>query len=102
MDEFEIFWSDEAKKTYADVIEYLDYKWTIKEIHDFIARTDGVLIKLRRNPFLFQQRKNDASIRKAVLHPNVSLLYRITEDQKVVLLLTFWDNRQNPERLKLE
>ncbi|WEA03108.1 type II toxin-antitoxin system RelE/ParE family toxin [Mucilaginibacter sp. SJ] len=102
MDEFEIFWSSEARKTFVEIIEYLDYNWTIKEVNDFISRTDSVLIKIRKNPFLFQQRKNDPSIRQAVLHPNVSLLYRITDDQKVIFLLTFWDNRQDPERLKLE
>ena len=34
-----IQWSDQAKKTYASNIEYLEKEWTNKEIKKFILRT---------------------------------------------------------------
>jgi plasmid stabilization system protein ParE len=96
-----VLWSDKAKLTYQEVIEYLEYKWTEKEIHAFISRTDDIIIKISKNPYLFQQHKNNTLIRQAVHHENVSLIYQISEDQKTINLLTFWDNRQNPSNLKI-
>lgn len=97
-----VLWSDKAKSTYIEIIEYLEYKWTEKEINAFISRADGVIIKISKNPYLFQQHKNDALVRQAVLHENVSLIYQISEDQKLINLITFWDNRQNPNKLKVK
>jgi len=97
-----VLWSDKAKSTYIEIIEYLEYKWTEKEINAFISRADGVIIKISNNPYLFQQHKNDTLIRQAVLHENVSLIYQISEDQKLINLITFWDNRQNPNNLKVK
>jgi len=101
MPELVIVWSDKSKKTYADIIEYLNFKWTEKEIHHFIFRTDSLIEKITGNPYLFQQYKTDPLTRQAVLHENVILIYQISAEGDTVNLLTFWSTRQNPKKLKL-
>lgn len=99
---FIVLWSNKAKLSYIEVIEYLDYKWTQKEIHHFISKTDEVINKIITNPYLFKKYKNDALIRQAIIHETVSLIYQIAEDQKTIYLITFWGNRQNPAKLKVK
>jgi plasmid stabilization system protein ParE len=101
MPELLVVWSDKAKRTYLDVIEYLGIKWTEKEIHRFIFRTDPVIEKIISDPYIFKQYKNDPLIRQAVLHETVILIYQISPDGKTISLLTFWGTRQNPKKLKL-
>ncbi len=98
---FLVLWSDKAKLTYIEIIEYLDYKWTQKEIHYFISRTEEIINTIITNPYLFKQYKSDAFIRQAIVHETVSLIYQIAEDQKTIYLITFWGNRQNPDKLKI-
>jgi plasmid stabilization system protein ParE len=102
MPQLSILWSDKAKRTYADIIEYLNIRWTKKEIHHFIFRTDTLIEKITNNPCLFKQHKNDPLIREAVLHGNVILIYKIPADSKTITLITFWGTRQNPKKLKVK
>ena len=101
MPELVVVWSDKAKRTYLDIIEYLNRNWTEKEIHHFIFRTDTVIEKIIFNPYLFKQHKNNPLIRQAVLHGTVLLIYQISTDNETITLLTFWGTRQNPKKLKL-
>jgi plasmid stabilization system protein ParE len=101
MPELVVVWSDKAKRTYFNIIEYLNREWTEKEIHHFIFRTDMVIEKIIFNPYLFKQHKNNPLIRQAVLHGTVLLIYQISADNKTITLITFWGTRQNPKRLKL-
>jgi len=41
---FSIKWLPEAEITFALVLEYLEQKWTSKEVEIFIDRTDEVII----------------------------------------------------------
>jgi len=101
MPEVVAVWSDKAKKTYNNIIEYLSSNWTAKEIHHFIFRTDTVIEKIIENPYLFQQFKKDPLTRKAVLHETVILIYRVSTDVKIINLITFWGTRQNPKKIRL-
>ncbi len=86
MSVIEVVWSEEAKKTYFDIIDFLTERWTDKEIQHFIARTDTVIGKITENPYLFAQYKNDSLIRRAVLHKTTILIYQISTDKMVINL----------------
>jgi len=101
MPDFDVVWSDKAERTYNEIIEYLNSRWTEKEVHHFIFRTVTVIEKITKNPFLFKQYKNNPQIRQAVLHETVILIYEVLTDNEKINLLTFWGTRQNPQKLKL-
>lgn len=71
MPDLKVIWSEKARNTYSNIIDYLFFKWTSKEIHSFISRTEEIIDKISINPYLF---KNNPSIRQAVIHPNVTLI----------------------------
>jgi plasmid stabilization system protein ParE len=41
------------------------------------------------------------NVRKIVLHKNVSLYYEFNEKENTIEILSIFENRQNPDKLKL-
>jgi plasmid stabilization system protein ParE len=94
----DIIWSPKAKGTYYQILEYLEENWTNKEVNNFINRTEEVLAFIAANPSQYIRSVN-ADIHRCVLVKQVSLFYRVKSDKIEILL--FWDNRQDPAKLKL-
>jgi len=42
------------------------------------------------------------NIRKAIIDKNNSLFYQVDKKNRRIYLLTFFDNRQNPKKLKFD
>ena len=91
--------SAKAKITFFKVLDYLDKNWTKKEINQFYNRTEIVLKAIKINPGIFPLSLKHKDIRKAIIDKNNSFFYKIDSHNKRIFLLTFFDNRQNPENL---
>lgn len=87
-----IIWSDEAKKTYENIIDDLLKKWPVNVAIDFEERINDLLNKLLDNKQLCQPIKHKR-LRKCVIHKNVSLIYKI--NRKDIELVTFIFNKDN-------
>ncbi|WP_428329901.1 type II toxin-antitoxin system RelE/ParE family toxin [Mucilaginibacter sp.] len=92
-----VIWSPKARLTYYEILEYLAEKWSIKEIETFIDRTEEVINHICTNPLLYPYSEK-SDIHKCVLVKQISLFYRVRASN--VELLVFWDNRQNPIKLR--
>lgn len=57
---------------------------------------EQMLDHISKFPFAFAA-YGDEPVRKAVVNKQLSIFYRISEG--IVELLSFWDNRRNPEKL---
>jgi len=90
-------WTEEAKTTYEDILNYLQEEWSAREIETFIERTDNLLSIISQQPYLFKASAYK-EIRKAVMGKHNSLFYFVKNGE--IYLLTFWDNRQNPAKNK--
>lgn len=97
----EIVWTDEAEETFQNIITYIRKWFTEKEVDNFVIGTYEVLTVIKTHPKLFPVSKirKFQSARKAVIHPHSTLFYRITTNKQITLL-SFWDNRANPQKLK--
>ena len=93
-------WSDQAKKTYASNIEYLEKEWTNKEIKKFILRTEYVMLNIEGNPKLYSCSNKNKKIRKAIINKRITLHYHYYPIKKIVVLLSFWNNYQDSKKLK--
>jgi len=60
---------------------------------------DSLLTQITENPEMFQASRKKANIRKALITGHNTLYYRIKPKNKEVELITFWDNRQDPQKL---
>ncbi len=97
----EIVWSDQADETFDMISAYILDKFTQKEVDDFVIQTYEVIevIKSYSKLYPLSKMRKLKSTRKAVIHPHSTLYYRIS-DKKTITLISFWDNRNNPAKLK--
>lgn len=92
-----IFWTTEAKSSLAEIVAYLEKEWNEEVTTGFLIRVDEVAENISKNHSLYLNVNKEKNIYRSVVTPQVSLYYKVKENQ--IDLITFWDNRQNPERL---
>jgi len=90
-----IFLSQESKKNLRKISIYLASKFGRKTKDDFLNDVDEVLGLLLKNPYMGKSYQNNIYL--FVVVKQVTLYYRI--ENKVIYIITFFDNRQNPEKL---
>ena len=94
---YKLIWSDEALNNLKDIIDYLENRWTERQIKKFAQLLDKQLKLIEENPYLFSQTARSNGLRKAVLSSQTTIYYRITDND--VRIITLFDNRQNPNKL---
>src|SRR5947208_2297290 len=90
-----IKWTSEAEESYDRIIQYLEARWTEKDIINFISPTERILKFISENPYLFR-RSNKKHVHEALVTSHNLLLYRVKP--KHIEWITFFDTRQNPKR----
>jgi 6-phosphogluconolactonase (cycloisomerase 2 family) len=96
----EIIWTRIARITYFEILENLHKNWTSKEIKAFHRLTTENLSQITSGKILHPITDAKSGIRRVVLHPNVSLYYILNEVENTIYLITFFNNRMDPELLK--
>lgn len=94
-----VSWTPKARFTYFRVLEYLDEAWTIREIQNFVDRTEKTLSQIVKTPEMFEASRKKKNVRKGLITKHNTLYYRIRIRKQEIELITFWDNRQNPKKL---
>ena len=95
---YKIIWTDEALKNLTGIIDYLEHRWTEREIKNFAKLLDRQLNLIQSNPDLFPTSPTSDRLRKCVLSKQTTIYYRLDNDE--IRIITLFDNRQNPKRLK--
>ncbi len=95
-----ITWSAQAKRDYYKILDYLHENWGINEVKSYIDKTEEVLKVIREQPQAFIESTKRKNVRKGFVTRHNSLFYKVKTQKKEIVLLTFWDNRQNPDKLK--
>jgi len=91
---YRIIWSEEAINSLRDIIEYLENRWTRKEIENFAALLDKQLELISSNPYLFPKSSHSKELRKSVLTKQTSIYYYISRQE--VHIISIFDNRKRP------
>ncbi|MES2591592.1 MAG: type II toxin-antitoxin system RelE/ParE family toxin [Bacteroidota bacterium] len=99
MAQVKIIWSPGAQKSYIRIADFILEKWSKKEVKKFNDIASSTILKIAENPELFIASKQKKNIRKGFITKHTSLLYKIKPN--TIELLFFWDNRQNPKKLKI-
>ncbi len=93
-----IIWSETAKTSFAEILDFLEQTWKQKQLQDFYLLTEKTLHQIRKNPYQFKPSDKKRSIRKGFIHKNVSIYYQVHQKSKEIELLFFFDNRSQPTR----
>ena len=96
----EILWTDSAKITFDNIVEYLREKWSEKEVEKFINRTTEMLSKLKHYPETCRPSAKRKFVRIGILSKQVQLVYHYKPGKKQIKILLFWGMKQNPAKFK--
>jgi len=91
---FEIRFTPEAEETYEAVVDQLRQRWGVRFVAKFETNVLKRLNAIAITPYLYPIIEESTEMRKCFLHKNCSMLYKIFDDN--ILILCFWDNRQDP------
>src|SRR5436309_2643612 len=97
---YSIIWSPDAYKTFGDRIYYLEIHFTEKEIKKFTGRIMEYLEVLKGEPFIGKKTGNRKNLYIGLIIKEVSLIYRVSVLKKEIELVVFFDNRQNPRKIR--
>lgn len=95
-----IVWAPAALKSLDSIVAWLEEHWTRKEADAFLNQAFTVIEILREHPELYEESRKHRNQHKAFITEQVSLIYRHKPKKKELHLLLFWDNRQDPTKLK--
>ena len=76
----------------------MEAEWGERAVQNFVRKSMRVLNQITENPYIFKASKSK-DVRKGFITKQTSLIYRVKK--KEIELLFFWDNRQDPAKLKL-
>lgn len=48
-----IKWTKRSLRSYILIVEYLSVRWTVKEIKEFVTKTEKVTDLIRQNPYIY-------------------------------------------------
>ena len=97
---YKIIWSELAIKTYISNIKYLETAFTETEVKAFITAVQKKLSVLSLQPRIGRLTNKRENVRFTVIHKRVTLIYRHRPVKHEIQLVRFWNNYQDPKRLK--
>ena len=97
---YEIIWAERADKDLQNIIDYLLEEWSEKEVAGFVKALDQRLQVIIENPRLFATSEKLKNIRKCVLTKQTTIYYSISDEHKIIQIVTLFDTRQDPDKLK--
>jgi plasmid stabilization system protein ParE len=92
----EICWSKRASNKFDKILEYLLEKWGERITGNFIKKVYGFLEILADYPKIGAVENKEKGIRGFTVIKDINIFYKVTGE--TIVLLDFFDNRQNPEK----
>ena len=96
----EIVLSKRASNKLERLLEYLELEWSPKAKKDFIKKLDKSLQQIQKYPEVCVKTDVVKGLYMLVLTKQTSLFYRF--DSKRIEIVTIFDNRMDPKKLKRE
>lgn len=82
------------------LFDYLVENWSLKVKSDFIRKLDKNISLIKTQPEIFPQSDKNPNLRKCVVTKHTTIFFRFTD--KEIRILTIFDTRQDPDKLKAE
>ena len=92
--------SKRASVRLEKLLEYLEQEWSLKVKDDFIKKLDKSLNQIQKFPESCPKTDFVKGLHRLAVTKQTSLFYRF--DSKAIKIVTIFDNRMNPAKLKKE
>jgi plasmid stabilization system protein ParE len=90
-----IVWTQKAVLGYVDILNYIENKWTEKEVNAFEQQVADFLSRLSEQPNLLQVSETK-DLRRGPINRLTIVTYRVREDRLEILNMR--SARQSPEK----
>jgi plasmid stabilization system protein ParE len=91
-----IIWNRLASNKFNSIIAYLEQEWGENVTRNFVINTYKIIELIAKYPEIGTLENKEKQIRGFVITKHNTLFYRVEEDK--IILLTFFDTRQSPEK----
>lgn len=95
---YKIFWTEEAIHNLEEIIEYLRFKWTEKEVENFKIKLSRQIKLISSNPTMFPKSSHIPRLRKAVLSKQTSIFYELKDTH--IYLAYLWVHNKDIGKIK--
>jgi plasmid stabilization system protein ParE len=92
---YKIEWSAEALTHLDLIVDYLENRWTEKEINKFFKALEKRINLISKNPLSFPVVEQKLDLRRSVLSEQTTIYYQIQSES--ILIITLFDNRKDPD-----
>ena len=92
-----VIWNKLAKEDFYENIEYLLTDWSERDAQTFIDEVYEIEYLLKNGIIDFQE-TNKSGVRRCVVCRQITLFYRIYDNNKIEFL-RFWNNYRDSEKL---
>ena len=82
---YPVKYSDRAIETFDAICEQIELRLGLKHLYIFEERTIKVIDTIRESPFIFQAIEVNPKVRKAFIHKNCSMFYKVESTYVKVL-----------------
>jgi plasmid stabilization system protein ParE len=96
-----IEWTLHAQDELNEAYNYLEENWTSREIARFSGLLEDKLSLILKFPFIYSASTQKKSVRRCVVSKQSSLYYQVDIKTERVVVLSFFDNRQDPNKLNI-
>lgn len=90
-------WTAQAIKGFDKVVDYLEEKWTKKEILNLENKIQQVVNQINLNPEQFPKSTKSKSLYKAIVNKNNYLIYKINRQSNSIEIINFRGTKQKPK-----
>jgi len=95
-----LIYSELALETLQEIVDFLNYKWTNKEIKTLRKDIANFEKTVRKGIIKHQDFEEYPNAKFALIGKNqVKIIYRIVDSERIEIAL-FWNCKQDPQKLK--
>jgi len=88
-------WTNQAVSDLEEILQYLEEKWSSKEIEKFKLKLGEDVELLSKFPYLGSASKSNKDIRRFVLNKHVTIIYQFEGD--AISLISLFQNVKKPK-----
>ncbi|MFD1615849.1 type II toxin-antitoxin system RelE/ParE family toxin [Gelatiniphilus marinus] len=95
-----VFLSELAESKLLKLSEYLLEEWNLKTRDKFISKLNDKIKQISKQPDSCPKSSEFKNLYKCVVTKQTTFFYRIIVERKEIEIITIFDTRQNPNKLK--
>lgn len=91
-----VFWTETAKLSYAEELDFIHRKWGNKEVEKFITLSEE-FIGILKSGRLEGKPTDEMDVKLYVISKQTTLVYKQNKSKKRIELILFWNNLKDPK-----